>query len=164
MNWVQLPAPTLLGALETGRIDAATLIHAQAYAASKSGKYRTVAETSKDIYKLFGIDTVSAVNVSYPEKLKARPAAFKEFNRMLKASVDYAVANPKKVGQAISKTNKISPEFFAVWMKRFAFFPAVVSKSDMKSMETVWQNAKEMGIIKKYPAASSVVWEHAIRE
>ena len=38
------------------------------------------------------------------------------------------------------------------------------SKSDMKSMETVWQNAKEMGIIKKYPAASSVVWEHAIRE
>jgi len=49
-------------------------------------------------------------------------------------------------------------------MKRFAFFPAVVSKSDMKSMETVWQNAKEMGIIKKYPAASSVVWEHAIRE
>ena len=164
MKWVQLPAPTLLGALETGRIDASTLIHAQAYAASKSGKYRTVAETSKDIYKLFGIDTVSAVNVSYPEKLKARPAAFKEFNRMLKASVDYAVANPKKVGQAISKTNKISPEFFAVWMKRFAFFPAVVSKSDMKSMETVWQNAKEMGIIKKYPAASSVVWEHAIRE
>jgi NitT/TauT family transport system substrate-binding protein len=164
MNWVQLPAPTLLGALETGRIDAATLIHSQAYAASKSGKYRTIAETSKDIYKLFGIDTVSAVNVSYPEKLKARPAAFKEFNRMLKASVDYAVANPMKVGKAISKTNKISPDFFKAWLTRFSFFPAVVSSKDVKAMETVWQNAKEMGIIKKFPSGESVVWKHAIRE
>ena len=164
MKWVQLPAPTLLGALETGRIDAATLIHAQAYQASKSGKYRTVAETSKDIYRLFGVDTVSAVNVSYPEKLKARPEAFKEFNRMLKASVDYAVANSKKVGEAIGKTNKISPEFFQAWLTRFSFFPAVVSKADMKSMETVWQNAKEMGIIKKFPSANSVVWKHAIKE
>jgi len=164
MNWVQLPAPTLLGALETGRIDAATLIHSQAYVASKSGKYRTIAETSKDIYKLFGIDTVSAVNVSYPEKLKARPAAFKEFNRMLKASVDYAVANPMKVGKAIGKTNKISPDFFKAWLTRFSFFPAVVSSKDIKAMETVWQNAKEMGIIKKFPAGESVVWKHAIRE
>ena len=164
MNWVQLPAPTLLGALETGRVDAATLIHSQAYAASKSGKYRTIAETSKDIYKLFGVDTVSAVNVSYPDKLKARPEAFKEFNRMLKASVDYAVANPRKVGEAIGKTNKISPEFFKAWLTRFSFFPAVVSGNDVKSMETVWQNAKEMGIIKKYPAGNSVVWKHAIRE
>ena len=31
-------------------------------------------------------------------------------------------------------------------------------------METVWRNAKEMGIIKKVPKASEVIWKHAIRE
>lgn len=163
-RWVQMPAPALLGALETGRVDAASLIHSQAYKADKSKRYRVIAYTSRDIYELYGVDVVPAVNVSYPDKLKARPAAFKEFNRMLKASVDYAVANPRKVGQAISKEHNISPEFFEAWLTRFSFFPATVSKGDVKAYETVWQGAKELGILKSYPKAESVIWEHAIRE
>jgi NitT/TauT family transport system substrate-binding protein len=163
-KWVQLPAPALLGALETGRIEAAALIHAQAYKAGKSKRYRVIAYTNRDIHEIYGVDAVPAVNVSYPSKLKARPAAFREFNRMLKASVDYAVANPIKVGKAISKEHNISPEFFAAWLQRFSSFPAVVSKGDAKAMETVWAGSKEMGILKKFPKAESVIWKHAIRE
>ncbi len=55
-------------------------------------------------------------------------------------------------------------DFFKAWLGRYSFFPAVVTDSDLKAMETVWAMAKEMGILKKYPAASSVVLEHAIRE
>ena len=163
-RWVQMPAPALLGALEAGRVDAASLIHSQAYKADKSKKYRVVAYTSRDIHELYGVDVVPAVNVSYPNKLEARPAAFKEFNRMLKESVDYAVANPRKVGAAISKEHNISPDFFQAWLTRFSFFPATVSKADGKAFETVWQGAKELGILKSYPKAESVIWEHAIRE
>ena len=163
-KWVQMPAPALLGALEAGRVDAAGLIHSQAYKADKSGKYRVVAYTSRDIHELFGVDVVPAVNVSYPNKLKARPAAFKEFNRMLKASVDYALANRRKVGEAISKEHNISPDFFEAWLTRFSFFPATVSKADAKAFETVWQGAKELGILKSYPKAETVIWEHAIRD
>ena len=164
-NWVQLPAPTLLSALETGRVDAATLIHAQAYKAGQTGNFRVITYTGKDIKETLGVDAVAAVNVTYPEKLKARPEAFKEFNRMLKASVDYAVANPKKVGKAISKKERISADFFEAWLTRFSTFPAVVSDTDLKAYETVWKNAKELGMMKMgYPKAASVVWEHAIRE
>ena len=163
-NWVQVQAPALLTALASGRVDAATLIHAQAFKAHKSGKYRVVAYTNKDIRELFGVDSVAAVNVTYPEKLKARPAAFREFNRMLRESVLYAVKNAEEVGKAISKTQKISPAFFKAWLADYSYFPGAVSDQDMKAMETVWQNAKEMGIIKKVPRAKDVVWEHAIRE
>ncbi len=163
-KWVQLHAPALLPALATGRIDAATLIHAQAYKAAQSGDYRVLAWTSRDIYELFGVDTVSAVNVTYPEKLKARPEAFKEFNRMLRASVLYAMKNPDAVGKAISKKHKISPAFFKAWLTDYSQFPGAIGKQDPKAMETVWQNAKEMGIIKKVPKASEVIWKHAIRE
>ena len=164
-NWVQLPGPTLLSALETGRVDAATLIHAQAYKAGQTGNFRVITYTGKDIKETLGVDAVAAVNVTYPEKLKARPEAFKEFNRMLKASVDYAVANPKKVGKAISKKERISADFFEAWLTRFSTFPAVVSDTDLKAYETVWKNAKELGMMKMgYPKAASVVWEHAIRE
>jgi len=163
-KWVQIQAPALLPALASGRIDAATLIHAQAYKALKSGDYRVLAWTNKDIKELFGVDSVAAVNVTYPEKLAKRPAAFHEFSRMLRASVLYAVKNPEEVGKAISAKYKISPEYFKAWMADYSFFPGAVSDQDMKAMEVVWSNAKEMGIIKKVPKAADVVWKDAIRE
>jgi NitT/TauT family transport system substrate-binding protein len=163
-KWVQIQAPALLPALASGRIDAATLIHAQAYKAKKSGDYRVLAWTNQDIKKLFGVDSVAAVNVTYPEKLAKRPAAFKEFSRMLRASVLYAVKNPDEVGKAIAAKYKISPDYFKAWMADYSFFPGAISDQDMKAMEVVWNNAKEMGIIKKAPKAADVVWKDAIRE
>lgn len=163
-KWVQIQAPALLPALASGRIDAATLIHAQAYKAKASGDYRVLAWTNQDIKGLFGVDSVAAVNVTYPEKLAKRPAAFREFNRMLRASVLYAIKNPDEVGKAISAKYKISPDYFKAWMADYSFFPGAVSNEDMKAMEVVWTNAKEMGIIKKVPKAANVVWKDAIRE
>lgn len=163
-KWVQIPAPALLSALDNGRVDAATLIHAQAYQAKQSGNYRALAWTNRDIHELYGVDSVAAVNVTYPEKLKARPEAFKEFNRMLRASVEYALKNPDEVGAAIAKTSKISPAYFKAWLKDYSFFPGAVSKADEKAMTIVWSVSKEMGIIKKVPDAAKVIWDQAIRD
>ena len=146
-------------------MDAATLIHAQAYAAKSSGNYRVLAYTNQDNRELFDVDTLSAVHVTYPEKLAARPEAFKEFNRMLLASVQYANNNTAEVGEAISKqTAKISPDYFAAWLQDYAYVPAVVTAEDEKAMTTVWTMAKEMGILKKVPNVKSVIWEHAIHQ
>lgn len=166
MKWVQMPAPALLAALDSSRVDAATLIHAQAYKASQSGNYRVLAETNKDIKEVFGVDAVAAVNVTYPEKLKAHPENFREFNRMLHESLLYAVKNADAVGREVAKSGKISSEFFKAWLADYSYFPAAVSEGDIKSMDVVWANAKEMGILKDkdIPQARDVVWEHAIRE
>ena len=163
-KWVQMPSAALLGALESGRVDAANLIHLQAFEAIRSGKYVSLLATARDVRKLFGVAQVSAVNVGYPEKLDARPEAFKEFDRMLKASVDYADAHPREVGEAIAKEYKISPAFFGWWLRNYSTFPGVVSEGDLKSMEVVWENARQLGMMGKYPKAESVVWKNAIRE
>jgi NitT/TauT family transport system substrate-binding protein len=163
-KWVQLPAAGLLGALQTERVDAANLIHLQTFEALKSGKYVSLLHTAKDIYDMFGVYQVSAVNVGYPEKLNARPKAFKEFDRMLKASVDYANAHTAEVGAAIAKEFKISPEFFGWWLHNYSTFPGVVSKGDLKSMEVVWKYAQQLHAMGKYPKAESVIWKYAIRE
>jgi NitT/TauT family transport system substrate-binding protein len=164
-SWVQIPAPALLSALETGRVDAATLIHSQAYKAKGSGNYRVLAWTNKDNKELFGVDTLSAVNVTYPDKLQARPEAFKEFNRMLRESVKYALENTDEVGAAIAKsTAKITPAYFKAWLADYSYFPGAISADDRKAMTTVWTMAKEMGILKSVPDADKVIWEHAITE
>lgn len=164
-NWVEMPAPTLLTALEAENVDAATLIHSQAFKAHGSGGYRVLAWTNQDIRELFGIDSVSAVNVTYPEKLAARPAAFKEFNRMLHESVRYAVANPDEVGAAIAQsTAKVPPDYFKAWLNDYAYFPGAVSDADKQAMTLIWTMAKEMGILKKVPDVEQVIWEHATTE
>ncbi|MGI9334802.1 MAG: ABC transporter substrate-binding protein [Gammaproteobacteria bacterium] len=164
-EWVQLPAPSLPAALESGRIDAATLIHSQAFKAERSGDFRALNHTAEDIHAQFGVNTVSAVLVSYPEKLAERPDAFKEFNRMLKASVDYAVANPDAVGAEIAKQGKISAEYFKVWLADYSRTPGVISSDHLEAMETVWMNAEMLGLLEagEAPKAESVIWEHAIR-
>lgn len=164
-SWVQIPAPALLSALETGRVDAATLIHAQAYSARKTGNYRVLAWTNKDIKELFGVDSLSAVNVTYPDKLKARPDAFREFNRMMHESVKYAVANADKVGAAIAKnTAKIEPGYFKAWINDYSYFPGAVSAEDKKAMTLVWSQSKDMGILKKVPDVEKAIWRDAIKE
>ncbi|HEY3917160.1 MAG TPA: ABC transporter substrate-binding protein [Stellaceae bacterium] len=163
-KWVQMPATELLGALQTGHVDAANLIHLQVFQALKSGTYRSLLPTAKDINTTFRVAPVSAVNVAYPERVDAHPEDYKEFDRMLKESVDYANAHTDEVGKAIADEFKISPEFFGWWLKNYSTFPGVVSAGDLKSIEVVWENAKALGLMGDYPKAETVVWKDAIRE
>ncbi|HUK61388.1 MAG TPA: ABC transporter substrate-binding protein [Stellaceae bacterium] len=163
-KWVQMPATELLGALQTDHIEAANLIHLQAFQAIKSGDYRSLLPTAKDIVELFHVNQVSAVNVAYPERIDAHPDDYKEFDRMIKASVDYANEHTDEVGKAIADQFHIAPEFFGWWLKDYSIFPGDVSAGDLRSMEVVWENAKALGLMGNYPKAESVVWKDAIRE
>ena len=163
LNFVELPAPALPAALASGKIDAATLIHSQAYAASKSGDFRSIAHTALDMYDIFKLRMVSAVNVGYPEKLRARPQAYEEFDRLLKASVDYALAHLDEVAEAVAKTSGVEPDFFKAWFARYSDFPAVVSAQDIRAIDKLYELSKELGLLKDYPPAASLVWDHALR-
>jgi ABC-type nitrate/sulfonate/bicarbonate transport system substrate-binding protein len=164
LKWVQMPATELLGALQTDHVDAANLIHLQVFQALKSGEYRSLLSTAKDIGDTFHVAQVSAVNVAYPERVDAHPDDYREFDRLLKESVDYAGAHVDEVGKAMADEFHISPEFFGWWLKNYSTFPAAVSAGDLKAIEVVWENAKALGLMGDYPKAESVVWKDAIRE
>ena len=163
-EWVQVPAPSIPAALASDRIDAGTLIHAQAYKAIRSGEFRSVVPAAKDNVEIFGIPTVAAVYVGYPDKLAARPEAFKAFTRLFKASVQYALDHPDEVFTAVGEEKDIDPAFFTEWFATFSQIPAAVSEGDVLAMQKVWEFSKEMGILEEYPNAADVIWEHAIRE
>jgi NitT/TauT family transport system substrate-binding protein len=164
-KWQQLPAPALPGALATGKIDAATLIHSQAYKASKTGDFVPVARTAEDMWDLFKLRMVSAVNVGYPEKIAAKPALYREFDRMLHDSVKYTLSHLDEVSQAVAKETKNDPAYFKAWFEQYSEFPAAVSDNDIKAMNKVWALSKELGLLKgPVPDAKSMIWEGAIRE
>jgi NitT/TauT family transport system substrate-binding protein len=163
-KWVEMPAPALPGALLAGKIDAATLIHSQAYKAAGTGEFRPLVRTAADNFAYYKVRPVAAVNVGYPEKIAARPEAYKEFDRMLQASVDYALAHLDEVSAAVGKEKNIDPGFFKTWFAKFSDFPAAISQDDLKAIEMNWKESKELGLITEYPDVKTLVWKDAIRE
>ena len=160
---VEIQAPNLPGALAAGQIDAAALIHSQAFRALKSGEFRPIAETGRDNIEAFGMRFVSAVNVSYPEKLAQRAAAFKEFNRMFRDSVQYALSHRDEVFGAVGQKTNLPPEFFTWWFEKSSTVPGTFTDEHGKIINKFYELSKEIGMIKDYPDINTVVWEHALR-
>jgi NitT/TauT family transport system substrate-binding protein len=164
LRWVEVPATAMPGALLTGRIDAASLTHSEAYNASRSKEFRIVASLDDAINKAIGEPAVVAILAGYPEKLAAKPAAYKEFARMVKASADYTRAHVDEVAGALSKETKMDPSFFSDWLNEYTEVPMAVSDNDVKAIQRLWELSKELNIIKEYPSAESMIWKDAIRQ
>jgi NitT/TauT family transport system substrate-binding protein len=163
LRQVEIQAPNLPGALAAGQIDAATLIHSQAFRALKSGEFRPIAETGRDNIELFGMRFVSALNVSYPERLTQRPDAFKEFVRMFRDSVRYALAHRDEVFDAVGQKNNLPPEFFNWWFEKSSDVPGTFEESHAKAIMKFYELSKEIGMIQDFPDIRTWVWEHALR-
>jgi NitT/TauT family transport system substrate-binding protein len=160
---VEIQAPNLPGALAAGQIDAATLIHSQAFRALKSGEFRPIAETGRDNIEVYGMRFISALNVSYPERLAQRPDAFKEFNRMFRDSVRYALANQDEVFGAVGKQNNLPPEFFKWWFEKSSDVPGTFDEEHAKIIMKFYELSKDIGMIQAFPDIRTLVWEHALR-
>jgi len=159
---VEIVAPNLPAALATGQIDAAALIHSQAYRALQSGEFVSIFEAGKVLNAAYGC-LVSAVNVSYPEKLSERKEAFSEFLRMIKASVAYALANRADVFPAVGKQANIDPKFFDWWFDRTTEIPGTFTPTHAKAVTTAWEIGKKQGMIVSVPNVEPLIWEHALR-
>lgn len=164
LTFVELPAPAMPAALATDKVDAATLIHAQAFNAMKTGEFRAIAQTAKDLTDKFKVRMVSAVIAGYGDKLKEKPAVYREFQRVLRASMEYAKAHPTEVFPAVGKQFNIEPEFFNAWFSRFSDFPAVLSDQDVMAIDILWSKSKELGILKDHPPVQETIWKDAVRE
>jgi NitT/TauT family transport system substrate-binding protein len=162
IEFVEMPAPALPAALASGRIDAATLIHAQAFKALQSGEFAAVTQTAQDLTKKFGVRMVSAVLAGYGEKLDAKPDVYKEFLRVLQASMDYALKNQSEVFPAVAKQTGTDAEFFKAWFTRFSDFPVLLTQNDIKAIGLLWKRAVELDILKAVPPVLDTVWKPAI--
>jgi len=160
---VEIQAPNLPGALTANQVDCATLIHSQAYRAKESGEYRVIAETARDNIELFNMRFVSAVNIAYPERLAQKPDAYREFNRLVRESARYALANRAEVFGAVGKQNNLPTGFFDWWFDKNSDVPLTFDESHAQAIMRLYELSKEMGMLGEYPDIRTLVWEHALR-
>lgn len=164
IEFVEMPPPGMPAALESETIDAATLIHAQAFKAQNTNAFRSIVSTAPDNYKQFGVRMVSAVLAGYGQKLDAKPEVHQEFLKLLHASVEYAKANPDEVFGAVSAETGTDIEFFKRWFAEYSDFPVLMNDEDMKAIQTLWDQAKALGMLKESPNISGAVWSETVME
>ena len=163
VRFVERPPAELMAALAAGEIDAVTQIQAQTYLGVKRGTIRSLAQVGNDLHELYGVYMVPAVIAAYSEKVVARPRAFQEFSRLLKASADYALAHLDEVATAVAKDTGQEPGYFRWWAERDAEFPAMIGDQDVKAIAKTWELARELGLLSSHPDPRDLIWEHALR-
>jgi len=159
IDLVEMPAPAMPAALATGRVDAATLIHAQAFKATQDGDFVPLVETSKALQDKTGLQMVSAVLAGYQGKLDADPANYTEFLRMVQDSRSYALANPEEVFGSVGAEFDIDPSFFNVWFSTYMDFPGTLIEQDSKALVYMWDQAIAIGTLESYPPLSEMFWQ-----
>jgi NitT/TauT family transport system substrate-binding protein len=163
-KWVELPAPALPAALESGRIDAATLVHAQIFKAKQSGEFRSIVKLQDAAYEYFGVGLPSIVLIGYADRVAAHPEAYKAFAQMLKTSMAYMFANKDEVFGAISKKDNIDRAYFDMWFKEFGEIPFAVTADDRVGLRKSWEAAKKIGAIDEVPDVDKVIWADALTQ
>ena len=159
---IEVAAPNLPTALGAGQVDVAALIHSQAWKAQQTGEFVNICDTSKVLYELHG-NMVASVNIGFPARLAARPDAFKEFCRMMKASADYALANRAEVFAAVGKQSNLPPAFFDWWFDKTSSVPGTFTADHTRSVDLAWKIAKSYGLVPSVPDVNALTWDQAIR-
>lgn len=162
-QFVETAPSALITGLETNRFDAGTMLYSQAYRARNDSTFRAVATPARSMYELWGVQMIPSVNVAYPEKIAQRPEAYKEFNRLLRASVEYMQKNPDEVFGAVAAESKISPDFFKVVFSDFAEIPANITDADIKAIDKLWELSAKRGLLQSKPDVKAFISPDAVR-
>lgn len=159
-RFVELPAPALPAALESGRIDAATLVHAQIYKAKKAGGMRAVANIQDGLYELYHVQVPSLVLAAYKERLAEKPEAYKAFLKLLQDSIAYVHAHPDEVFEAVGKQQNIDPAYFKMWFSEFGDIPYALGPEDIVALQKSWEGSKKIGALPEVPDVKASIWTY----
>ena len=158
-DFVEMPPPAMPAALATGKVDGATLIHAQAFKAGQDGDFVPIVQTMQALQAETGLQMVSAVLAGYEDKLSARPEDFREFLRMIQDSRAYAIAHPDEVYTAVGKAYDIDPAFFDTWFTKFMDFPGDLLEQDKEALLYMWEAAIRIGALESHPPIDDMLWQ-----
>jgi ABC-type nitrate/sulfonate/bicarbonate transport system substrate-binding protein len=156
-KWVEMPLAVLRTALTTGRVDAAVLSNQYDYEASKNTDFRPL--FTEGLNAALKAQVPGTVIMGYEPKLKARPDAFVEANRLLKQSAAYVKAHQDEVFGAVAGKANIDPAYLKWYYENYADIPYDLTKEDLRSIEAFWQAVKKLKMVDATPDLKTLVWE-----
>lgn len=155
---IEAPLLSLPAMLERDQLDAIIVFAMGGYKGLRQGNMRIIADIGIDYKQTFGSLAATAVWAGYRDKINKRPQAFREFVRVLKASVDYAAAHPDEVYPAVARKYKTDEGFLRTYWQKWRLFPVSLDDKYVRMIQVLWKEAKAAGYLKNYPPVKSVIF------
>lgn len=159
VRFQEIPGDVMLGQLDAGRVDAGFLWHEQFFKARENPNFRLIFQPGPVLKDIAGLPPSAAVFVAYPETLSKRAKALTEFNRLLRASVEYVHSRPNEVFEALARKRQYNAPFLSWWYASGnEFHPATLGEQEIQSVKLTWQLGKEIGDIAEMPDIEQFLW------
>ena len=162
-QFVELPTAIIPTAMERGETEAGCLLYAQVFEAQRTGNYRSIYSGVTELNKRAGARMVLPVIVGYPDKIAKDEEAYREFNRLLAASVRYAIQHSDEVAGAVAKSSNAPVDFLQNVLKGIVSFKTPVEEDDIRALDYFWGAAREVGLLKTATPARPLVWAPAMQ-
>lgn len=147
-KFIALPFPDALSAVESGQVDAATVVEPFVTLAGKQA-LEVVANPYADVLPEEANIAVSFVSKQY---LAEHRAALAGFVRAVDRATKYAAENPEAVRQAVTKYTEITPE-----LAKTINLPAYVPSLTPASIEPTLRLMEQFKFVPKAPDAASLI-------
>jgi NitT/TauT family transport system substrate-binding protein len=162
-QFVELPTAVIPAALERGDAEAGCLLYGQVFDAQKTGDFRSIYSAVPELQKEAGARMVLPVIVAYPDKMAKDELSYREFNRLLTASVRYALEHKDEVAVAVGRASNVSPEYLVNVLEGVATFKTPVEQEDIKAIDYFWNASKDIGLLKSSVPARTLIWAPAMQ-
>jgi ABC-type nitrate/sulfonate/bicarbonate transport system substrate-binding protein len=161
-KWVEMPLALLQTALTAGRVDAAVFSNNFDYDAERNKDFRLLMK--EGLKDALGAQVPATMMLSYEPKLKARPDAFAEANRMLKDSAAYVRTHHGEVFEAVARKHNIDAAYLRWYYEYYADIPYDLTKGDLAGIEAFWGAVQKLKMIGPTPNLKDLVWDRVTVE
>ncbi|MFQ5860044.1 MAG: ABC transporter substrate-binding protein [Dehalococcoidia bacterium] len=158
VRFIEVPQESVPALLSQGRIAAAVMLHAPAYAIVNDPNFRVLTHITKELQEMTQRGSMNSVIITYPETVEAKGQALAELNRMLAESERYFQEHRERVLAAVAQRRDISPQYLTWWWQLYSYPQGPVDAHGEQVIQTIWEAAQQLGDIQGYPPVQEVLF------
>lgn len=158
VRWQEIPMSNISTVINRGQAEAGYTFQTASYRSLKTGLFKVLINVSKEFEELFKIEYIPSVFVTYRDVIEKSPAAIREFQRLLAASIDYGRAHANEVIPRIATERGLDPEMLQKWID-WNVGGGRLSDADIAAYQRQWKLAQDSGILPPQEVTADMFWK-----
>lgn len=157
IRWTELDPPTLLNAVKKGQVDAALMWHSWGWQAENDPQLRAIDDLDDEFREINGEWPIGSAYTATSEQLEGKEDCYREFQRMINESRDYAQENISDIAPEVSEASGgVPPEFIEFWWDGAYEFGGL-DQEWLDRAEVVYDVAVQSKVIEEKPNLDEIV-------
>lgn len=159
INAVEAPPLQLVTMLEQGKLESIYAFGIGFYQSAKRKELRLLLNAGAEYQKAFGENPPVAAYVAFTDRIKQKPEAMKETQRLIFESAKYYVQNADAVSKAVAAKSRLDPEYLRWWGVKAQEDPNSLEERLVNALAQFFKLSNEIGELEYMPNVREMLWK-----